>query len=96
MKSKTLINQQDRKLYLANPNNWKLLYEAGPIRLLQLKGTQFVKVQLKTSDSPLFTSVYQTLAIRQLVQEDTESEIMLSAFPQDEMSVIEYLREIEF
>jgi len=96
MGTKTLINQNDRKLYLANPKNWKLLFAAEPLRLLQLKGTDFVKVQLKTCDHPLSADIYQTLAIRKLAGLDENNEYVISGLPQDEMSVIEYLREIEF
>jgi hypothetical protein len=57
---KTLRNDEDRKLYIENPNNWSVLREQNPFRVALLKNTPFVKLDIWTAAGWSFVGYFKT------------------------------------
>jgi len=93
MAEKKLKNNDDRKLFIENSNNWIKISENKSIRISVLKNTPFAKIEARTYNSPM-NNVYQVLAIRNYTVEN--GEFVFSAFPQNISSIVQYLRENNF
>lgn len=93
MGKKTLTNNEERKLYIENQRNWKVISEVKSIRISVLLKTPFAKIEVKTYNNPM-NNVYQILAIRNYTIQNNE--FIFSAFPQDTDSIVQYLRENNF
>lgn len=91
---KKLRNDYSRQLYIENPENWTTLKDYGLVRIILLKETKIVKIQLKTADAPGLFTGYQDIATRELVSNDKELSVMV--FPLNDKTIIQYLKDIKF
>jgi hypothetical protein len=92
---KTLKNDHDRKLFIDNPGNWEIIRDHGLTRILQLKTTRIIKVQLKTAETNRLHVGYQDIVYREIIDINND-EILVSSFPLDERAIILYLKQIKF